>query len=140
MELKLGKVGLSDPEIKKESGEIEYAVQERNPGVSIAYFYLQTPQEIHRLAALDAMSMAISLYCYNDLKSWNHYAARFMLPLEQAKDPRFAMSREQMDAHALSEAELKAIYEAQVDRMKKATIVPNVHTDEDRFSYNGINW
>ena len=145
MALELGKVGLTDPEIEKEIKEIEHAVSTRNPTIDYPYFFLQTPQEIHRLAALRAMRMVNCLYCYNDLKSWGRYETGYNYPgpmysAAPDRDPKYIGTAEQRDARVLSPQETRAIYDAQVARMKKATIIHNIHTDEDGFHYNGIKW
>ena len=145
MALELGKVGLSDPEIEKEMADIDSAVLARNPDADYAYFYLQTPQETHRLAALRAMRMVNCLYCYNDLMGWGRFEREYNYPrpLTSAApdhDPKYLGTEEQRDARALSKEETRAIYDGQVARMKQATIVRNIHTDDDGFHYNGIRW
>ena len=145
MALELGKLGLSDPEIEKETDEIEARAKARDPQADFAYFYLQTPQEIHRLYALQAMRMVNCLYCYNDLMSWGRYETEYNYPrpmysASPDRDPKYIGTDEQRAARALSREETRVIYDAQVARMKKATIVHNIHVDDDGFHYNGIRW
>ena len=66
----MGKLGLSTPEIEAEKASIQAAVMERDPEAKanrIAYTYLQTPEEIHRLRILSAMETANTCLCYDRL-------------------------------------------------------------------------
>jgi len=142
----MGKLGLSGPEIEAEKDSIRAAVMERDPEAkanNIAYTYLQTPEEIHRLRILTAMETANSCLCYDRLGgSWPTYSSPFLLPntCYNSKEPRFNPSDVQRQAHALSIEELDAIFNAQRHRMLSAKVVPAGVTDEDGFSYRKIVW
>ena len=142
----MGKLGLSDPEIKAEKDAIHAAIMERDPEAKanrIAYTYLQTLEEIHRLSILAAMETANTCLCYDRLGgSWPTYSSRFLLPNNcyNSKEPRFNPTDAQRQAHVLTIEELDAIFNAQRHRMLSAKVVPAGVTDEDGFSYRKIVW
>lgn len=142
----MGKLGLSTPEIEAEKASIHAVIMERDPEAKanrIAYTYLQTPEEIHRLRILSAMETANTCLCYDRLGgSWPTYSTPFLLPNNcyNSKEPRFNPTDVQRQAHALSIEELDAVFEAQRHRMLSAKVVPAGVTDEDGFSYRKIVW
>lgn len=142
-----GKLGLSGPEIEAEMEAIRQAVMARDPEASgnrIAYFYLHTPQEIHRTAVLKAMKMANSCLVYRDFGGWLDRKAAYARPWDArctVSDPKYLGTEEQRQAHALSDAELNAVWHAQAERLKKATVVRNaVGPEEEGGPYHGVRW
>lgn len=142
-----GRIGMSDPEIDTEMEELRQAVMSRDPEATanrIAYFYLHTPQEVHRVAVLNAMRMANSCLVYRDFGGWLERRVAYMRPWNvrcNVSDPKFLGSEEQREAHALSEAELDAVWHAQAERVKKATVVHNVlGPEEEGGPYHGVRW
>lgn len=147
MTYELGKLGLSLPEIDAEVDEITRIVTARDEEASrtgIAYFYLKTPQEIHRGRVLDAMKMALSCLTYNMFGAWLNRKLDFQKPWQpicRVTDPKFLGTPEQHAAWPLTEKELNAIWKAQASRLSKATIVHNVIPDtEEGGPYHGIKW
>ena len=142
MAYEMGKIGLSDPEITAEKQAINDRLCEKH-GVPFGYFYLKTPQEIHRSAVLDAMVMANSFIVYDDFGGWERRKAKFTLPWDasSAKEPKFAGTEEQRAAYALSYAELSSIWSAQCARISQARIYRNVIPDsEEGGPYHGVKW
>lgn len=141
-----GRVGMSDPEIEAEVEQRKKDICARDPEaqrMGIAYFYLQTPQEIHRDAVISAMKMANTCLCYNDFHGWlSRGRFIFMKPLQPANGSNVPpLTEEQKQAYVLSEQELDAIYAAQSERFKKAKVVDGGVTDPDGgFRYNKIIW
>lgn len=142
-----GKLGLSTPEIEAEMEEIRKAVMARDEEAArngIAYFYLHTPREIHRTSVLDAMRMATSCLVYRDFGGWLERRVAYMRPYSvrcNVSDPKFLGSEEQQQAHALTVAELDAIWHAQSERLQKATVVRNVvGPEEEGGPYHGVRW
>lgn len=137
-----GKLGLSDPEIEKERTEIDEPIKKKH-GVPVAYFYLKTPQEIHRENVLDAMRMAISCITYGNWAHWDKYRAQFTGPMPECNvpDPKFLGTEEQRAAWSLTDEEFDAVFKAQRERLSKATIVRNlVPPEEDGGPLHGIKW
>ena len=135
-----GKLGLSDDEIKAEKKRIEEAICARSvdddgnrPG--FAYTWFRTPQEVHRLRVLDAMSMANCCLCYG--YGWDRHSSDFLLP-NRTDNPK--ISEELKQAHALTLEEIDAVYRAQQERISHANIRKNVFTDSEGCSYNSIEW
>lgn len=142
-----GRLGMSEPEIADEMEQLRQSVMSRDPeakAARIAYFYLRTPQEIHRAAVLDAMRMAITCLVNRDFGGWLNHKVNCTLPYDvrcNVPDPKFLGNDEQRNAHALTEAELNAIWSAQSERLQKATVVRNViGPDEEGGPYHGIRW
>ena len=142
MTYETGKIGLSEPEITAEKQAINDNICQKH-GVPFGYFYLKTPQEIHRCAVLDAMSMANSYIIYNDFGGWERKKDDFTRPWDAsgAKEPKFAGTEEQRQAHALSYAELSSIWTAQCARVAKAKIYRSLVPDtEEGGPYHGVKW
>lgn len=141
-----GRIGMSDPEIEAEVEQRKKEICARDPEArqsGVPYYYLQTPQEIHRDAVIGAMKMANTYLCYNDFNGWlSRGRFLFMKPLQPANGANVhPLSEEQKQAHALDEQELDRIYAAQSERFKKAKVVDSGVTDEDGgFRYKGIKW
>lgn len=136
-----GRLGLSDDEVHAELVSIANAARARYPGEHNVYFYMQTPQEIHREQVLMAIRLATSIICYHHDPDWNKYAAEYMFPRPlTAREPKFNGTEEQQAARALTQAEWDAIFAAQKERMARAKVIPHVCTDEDGFSYSHIQW
>ena len=142
-----GRIGMSDPEIEKEMEELRQLIMTRDPEAQanrVAYFYLHTPQEVHRVAVLNAMRMANGCLINRDFGGWLEHRVAYMRPWHvggTVRDPKFLGTEEQRDAHALSEAELSAVWHAQSERLKKATVVHNVlGPEEEGGPYHGVIW
>ena len=141
-----GKIGLTGPEIEaemREHEEIVFARDEEAKANRIAYSYLCTPQEIHRLQVLRAMQMANSCLCYDPFgRGWTNHTDCFRRPPRVVNtDPKYKCSAEQENAFILSEKELDNIFAAQQRRIREeATIVDTGITDEDGFRYRGFKW
>ena len=137
---------MSDPEIRSEVTRIEESVMARSETARknrVAYFYLQTPEEIHRLSVLSAMNTAITCLLYRDFPGWLNARTEFSQPYSNgfAKDPMYLGTEEQRNAHALTDDELSAIWKAQGERLRQATIVRNVvPPGEDGGPLHGIQW
>ena len=132
-----GRIGMSDPEIVAEVEQRKKDICARDPEAQrtgIAYFYLQTPQEIHRDAVISAMKVA------NSCLSRGRF--NFMTPLQPANGSNVPpLTEEQKQAYFLTEQELDAIYAAQSERFKKAKVVDGGVTDPDGgFRYKKIVW
>lgn len=147
MNYETGKLGLSSPEIDAEVDSMTKRVTARDPEATrtgIAYFYLKTPQEIHRSRVLDAMKMAISCLVYRNFGAWQQQKAAFQqpwAPLCNVKDPKYLGTQEQHAAWPLTEKELDALWRAQAERLSGATIVHNVLSGrEEGGPYHGIKW
>lgn len=138
---KTGKLGLSGPEIEKER---EYLFQtmckrrgldpdDRASKNGTGRFY--TPKELHREQVLWAMSMANSVICYGGGKEdWNKHARKYQVQELWQQDEwgltrKFGYNKVQNEAYALTVIETDQIWEAQKERMSKATIIPNVVED-----------
>ena len=148
-----GPLGLTDEEIEKEQHELERAVIKKHPKLTIswrgsngrvdhtAYIYLWTPESIHRNQVLYAMSMANSIIIYGG-KDWGRYYTNYTTPDTNSPngDPRFNRSEAQLKAYALTDKEMDAIFKAQQQRLARATIHYNVHTDYEGCSYNSVDW
>jgi hypothetical protein len=144
---KTGRLGLSTPEIEAEMEEIRQSVIKRDPEATrhgLAYFYLHTPQEIHRTSVLNAMRMATSCLVYQDKAGWTASRLRFSRPYASPvrfTEPKYEGTAEQRAANTLSDAELDAIYEAQSERLKQATVIYNVVSpEEDGGPVHGVRW
>jgi hypothetical protein len=142
-----GRLGMSEPEISAEMESLLQLIMTRDPEAQanrIAYFYLHTPQEIHRVAVLNAMRMATSCLVYRDFGGWLERRVAYMRPYSvrcNVPDPKFLGSEEQRQAHALSVAELDAIWHAQSERLQKAAVVRNVvGPEEEGGPYHGVRW
>lgn len=142
-----GRLGMSTPEIEEETEAIRQAVMARDSDAArhgVAYFYLHTPQEIHRVAVLKAMRMAISCLVYRDLCGWLSRKSAYTRPYEvlcRVSDAKYLGTQEQRDAHALSEHELNLIWAAQAKRVGQARVVENaVPGSEDGGPLNGVRW
>lgn len=142
-----GKLGLSEPEIMAELDSIRQTVMARDEAAAarnVAFFYLQTPQEVHRLNVLDAMRMANACIIYNHFGEWLERKADFTQPYSvtfNVSDPKFLGTEEQRAAHALSDEELASIWAAQCERVGKAKIIYNVvGDDEDGSPLHGVRW
>ena len=144
---KTGKLGLSDPEIKKERQDIFESMCKRHNldpkacGSKIGY----TPTEIHREQVLWAMSKANAILCYGGTKEqWNRHAWKYQAQELWQRDGlgltrKFGYNKVQNEAYALTETETDKIWEAQKERISKATIVHNFVDDEEE-TLNGIRW
>ena len=135
-----GKLGLSHDELKDERGKIEDAVCARSVDEdgnhpNIAYTWLCTPQEVHRLRVIDAMEMANCCLCYG--YGWERYGSNYLLS-DNTTNPK--ISEELKQAHALTLEEVDAVYKAQEERINHANIKTNVFTDDEGCSYNSIDW
>lgn len=135
-----GKLGLSRDELKAERGKIEDAicarsVDEDGNHPNIAYTWLCTPQEVHRLRVIDAMEMANCCLCYG--YGWERYGSNYLLS-DNTTNPK--ISEELKQAHALTLEEVDAVYKAQEERISHANIKTNVFTDDEGCSYNSIDW
>ena len=142
MAYEIGKIGLSDPEIEEETQSTRQAVIARS-GEEWDYFYLKTPQEIHRSAVLAAMRMANSCIIYNNFGGWEHQKSKFTEPWDTrgAREPKYEGTEEQRKAYALTYAELSSIWSAQCARIAKARIYRNVIPDtEEGGPYHGVRW
>lgn len=142
-----GRIGMSGPEIDSEMEELRQSVMSRDPEAAanrIAYFYLHTQQEVHRVAVLNAMRMANSCLVYGDFGGWLERRVAYMRPWDvrcNVGDPKYLGSEEQREAHALSDAELDSVWHAQAERLKKATVVRNVvGPGEEGGPYHGVRW
>lgn len=142
-----GRIGMSAPEIDAEMEQLRQDIMSRDPEATanrIAYFYLHTPQEVHRVAVLNAMRMANSCLIYRDFGGWLERRVAFMQPYDvrcNVPDPKYLGTKEQQEAHVLSEAEVNAIWHAQAERLKKATVVHNVlGPEEEGGPYHGVRW
>lgn len=152
---KTGPVGLSDQEIDQEKHDIFVAMCKRNNldpddcGSHVGSGCKYTPTEIHRNQVLGAMSMANTLLCYDGAfygrSKWDKYAYKYQT--QQAWDDRgygpvrtFGYNKVQNEAYHLTPEETDAIWKAQSERISKAKIIRGVHTDEDGFSYNAVQW
>lgn len=141
-----GRIGMSGPEIEAEVEQRKKDICARDPEAQksgVPYFYLQTPQEIHRDAVISAMKMANSCLCYNDFHGWlSRGRFTFMKPLQPANGAKVPpLTEEQKQAYVLTEQELDRIYAAQSERIKKAKVVDSGVTDPDgAFRYKGIKW
>lgn len=149
---KTGKLGLSRDEIKQERDAIHAAMCKRHdldPNscdsmCGTGHFY--TPSEIHRNSVLDAIDMANSCLCYGYGKDyWNKYASEYQsqeLWSYRYGEPvnKYGYNKTQNGAYHLTKAETDAIWTAQKERIAKATILYNVHTDYEGVSYNSIQW
>ena len=142
-----GRLGMSEPEISAEMESLRQLIMTRDPDAQanrIAYFYLHTPQEVHRVAVLNAMRMATSCLVYRDFGGWLERRVAYMRPYNvsfNVPDPKFLGTEEQQQAHALSAAELDAIWHAQSERLQKATVVRNVvGPEEEGGPYHGVRW
>ena len=142
-----GRLGMSSPEIETEMDAIRKEVMSRDSEAmkhGIAYFHLHTPQEIHRVAVLNAMRMAISCLVYRDLGGWLNRKAAYTQPYSvhyRVSDGRFLGTQEQRDAHALTDQELNLIWAAQSKRVGQARVVENVVPDsEDGGPIHGVRW
>lgn len=146
MAYELGKVGMSDPEIAAEVEQRKKDICARDPEAQksgVPYFYLQTPQEIHRDAVIAAMKMANSCICYNNFNGWLSRARfTFMKPIQPANGSNVPpLTEEQKQAYVLTEQELDRIYAAQSERFKTARVVDGGVTDPDGdFRYKKIIW
>ena len=147
MNYETGRLGLSEPEIEAEREALKAAVCQRDKEAArmgVPYFYLKTPQEIHRGHVLDAMSMATSCLVYRDFGGWQKQKLSFQqpwAPLCNVRDPKFLGSDEQRDAWPLTEKELDAIWHAQSERLARATIAHGViSAEEEGGPYHGIKW
>lgn len=148
-----GPLGLTDDEIHKEQSELERAVIKKHPKLTIswrgsngrvshtAYTYLWTPEAIHRNMVLWAMSMANSIIIYGG-SNWGMYYANYTSPDRNSPngDPKFWRTEAQLEAKALTDKEMDAIFKAQKERLSRATIYQNVHTDYEGCSYNSVDW
>lgn len=142
-----GKLGLSEPEIVSELEEIRRNVMSRDEVAKargVAYFYLQTPQEAHRINVLDAMRMANSCIIYGHFGEWLERKADFTQPYSvtfNVSDPKFLGTEELRAAHALTEDELNRIWAAQCQRVAKAKVIHNVlGPEEEGGPYHGVRW
>lgn len=142
-----GKLGLSDPEIVSELEEIRRNVMSRDEVAAargIAYFYLQTPQEAHRINVLNAMRMANSCLVYRHFGEWCVRKSDFMQPYRiscNVSDPKFLGTEELRAAHALTDSELSLIWAAQCKRVAKAKVIYNVvGPEEDGGPLHGVRW
>lgn len=152
---KTGPLGLSDQEIDKEKRELFVAMCKRNnldpddSGSQIGCGCKYTPTEIHREQVLWAMKMANTILCYDGAfhgkSKWDTYAYKYQT--QQAWDDRgygpvrkFGFNKVQNEAYHLTQEETDAIWKAQGERISKAKILTGVHTDEDGFSYNAVQW
>jgi hypothetical protein len=138
---------MSEPEISAEMESLRQLIMTRDPEAQanrIAYFYLHTPQEVHRVAVLNAMRMATSCLVYRDFGGWLERRVAYMRPYSvrcNVPDPKFLGTEEQREAHALSEDELNAVWHAQSERLKQATVVRNaVGPEEEGGPYHGVRW
>ena len=110
-----GRLGMSEPEISAEMESLRQLIMTRDPEAQanrIAYFYLHTPQEIHRVAVLNAMRMATSCLVYRDFGGWLERRVAYMRPYNvrcNVPDPKFLGTEEQQQAHALTVAELGTV-------------------------------
>lgn len=148
---KPGKLGLSDPEINKERNDIFLAMCKRrgldpndgNSKIGTGHFY--TPTEIHREQVLWAMSMANSVLCYGGKKDdWNKHAWKYQAQSAWEHDGlgntrKYGYNKVQNEAYSLTAIETDAIWDAQVERMRKATIVPCIINDNEG-TIHGIRW
>ena len=142
-----GRLGMSSPEIEEEMEAIRRAVMSRDSDAmrhGVAYFHLHTPQEVHRVAVLNAMRMAISCLVYRDLAGWLNRKAAYTRPYEtpcRVSDAKYLGTQEQRDAHALSDHELNLVWAAQSKRVGQAKVVENVVPDsEDGGPIHGVLW
>jgi len=147
MKYETGKLGLSGPEIEAERDAITAEVIKRDEEATrtgIAYFYLKTPQEIHRSRVLDAMKTVVNCLVNREFGAWQRHKAVFQhpwVPMCNVKDPKFLGTAEQQEAWMLDEKELDAIWNAQAERLSRATIVRNVVPDtEEGGPYHGVKW
>lgn len=152
--LETGKLGLSSQEVDQERSKIIKAVLTRagiTPGKTVGpcdmtgHHTERTPQEIHRGAVLDAITMANCLLCYGQWADWDRHAAGYQT--QQIWSTRgygptqtYGYSQEQNDAYHLTKQECDQIWHAQRERMKSAKVLTGVHTDPDGASYNAIIW
>lgn len=148
---KTGRLGLSTPEIEKERKELFQAMCRRrgldpddcSSKIGTGHFY--TPTELHREQVLWAMSMANSILCYGGTKEqWNRHAWKYQAQEVWQRDGlgltrKFGYNKVQNEAYALTAIETDKIWEAQKERMSKATIVPYVVNDEEE-TLNGVRW
>ena len=97
------------------------------------------------MTALWAMSMANSILCYGGTKEqWNRHAWKYQAQEVWQRDGlgltrKFGYNKVQNEAYALTAIETDKIWEAQTERMSKATIVPYVVNDEEE-TFNGVRW
>lgn len=148
---KTGNLGLSEPEIEKERQDIFVAMCRRhnldpNDGgsrIGTGHFY--TPSELHREQVLWAMAMANSILCYGGTREeWNRHALKYQTQQVWQRDGlgltrKFGFNKVQNEAYSLTSMETDQIWEAQKERMSRATIVPNV-VDDAEGTLNGIRW
>lgn len=148
---KTGNLGLSDPEIEKERQDLFIAMCRRhnlnpkdgNSRIGTGHFY--TPSELHREQVLWAMAMANSILCYGGTREeWNRHALKYQAQQVWQRDGlgltrKFGFNKVQNEAYALTPMETDNIWEAQKERISKATIVPNVVNDAEG-TLNGIRW
>lgn len=137
--------GLSDPEIDWLVKRIHEAMCDRE-GLDPDSFdshcgkgNLYRPEEIHSEAILGAMKMANSVLIYEgpDESSWNRWNGLYR---EKPRNGDGFYGEEQVEAKVLSDEELKAIWEAQKERFKKAKVRENVYVDAEGCSYNSVEW
>ena len=148
---KTGRLGLSTQEIEKELKELFQAMCRRRGldpddcGSKIGTGHFYTPTELHREQVLWAMSMANSILCYGGTKEqWNRHAWKYQAQEVWQRDGlgltrKFGYNKVQNEAYALTAIETDKIWEAQKERMSKATIVPYVVDDEEE-TLNGVRW
>lgn len=146
MTYKTGKLGLTGPEIEKETAKLGEKATSRNGGEFIGCGPFRTPAEIHRERVLGAMSMANAILIYDGGKTeWEEYAASYRTESlftrrYGAPDETHGYTEEQDRAWRLSQEETDAIWKAQQARVAKARILHNVGTDAESVSYNSIIW
>ena len=149
---KTGRLGLSGPEIDREMAEIHAAMCARHnldpndSGSKIGTGHFLTPTEIHRKQVLWAMKMANSVLAYSGTKEqWDrHHAWKFQSQQLWKHDGlgtvrKFGFNKVQNEAYALTALETDKVWEAQKERISKATIMPNVVNDDEE-TLNGIRW
>jgi hypothetical protein len=88
--------------------------------------------------------MATSCLVYQDREGWTASRLRFIRPYTSPvrfTEPKYEGTAEQRAANTLSDAELDAIYEAQSERLKQATVIYNaVPPEEDGGPIHGVRW
>lgn len=148
---KTGKLGLSDQEIEKEKREMFVAMCNRHGldpndcSSEIGSGHLYTPTEIHREQVLWAMSMANSVLCYGGKREdWLKHAWKFQSQSVWEHDGlgnlrKYGYNKVQNQAYSLTAMETDAIWEAQKERVSKATVFPHVVSDTEG-TLNGIRW
>ena len=135
-----GRLDLSPEEIHNEQSAIYDSIKKRHPKTRHPLFRNQTPQEIHRLRVLSAMDMAQSCLIYGETRRWNErYSKDYLSPLfmDGAK-PYYRGTETQRNAHALTKAEVDAVFSAQKEVMSRYRIHRCAATDGEGVTYNTI--